>query len=95
VAKQGSEVLAYGMLRGWESGFEIPSLGIAVHPLHRGTGVARAFMLFLHDAARGRGARRIRLKVYPDNLAALRLYTALGYQVVGEESGQLVAYVDL
>ncbi len=95
VATTGREVLAYGMLRGWDQGFETPSLGIAVHPQQRGTGLARAFMLFLHAAARGRGARRIRLKVYPDNLPAVRLYTSLGYQIVGEESGQLVACVDL
>lgn len=95
VAKAGSEVLAYGMLRGWDSGFDTPSLGIAVRPGQRGSGLGHAFMLFLHAAARARGAPRIRLKVYPDNLSALRLYTGLGYTVVGEESGQLVASVEL
>src|SRR5262245_56609662 len=68
LAVQGDEVLAYGMLRGWADGYEIPSLGIAVHPRGRGTGLARCFMAYLHTAARFRGARQVRLKAYPDNV---------------------------
>jgi ribosomal protein S18 acetylase RimI-like enzyme len=94
-AVAGGEALAYGMLRGWEQGFEIPSLGIALHPEARGTGLARAFMVFLHAAARRRGAARVRLKVYPDNAPAVRLYRALGYQFSGEEAGQLVGVIEL
>ena len=55
VATRG-EVVAYGMLRGWDEGYQVPSLGIAVHPAWRGRGLAHAFMLFLHAAARERGA---------------------------------------
>ena len=45
VAATVGRVLAYGMLRGWDEGYQIPSLGIALHPDARGTGLARAFML--------------------------------------------------
>lgn len=95
VALEGDRVLGYGMLRGWDAGFEVPSLGIAMHPRARGRGLGRALMHFLHDAARGAGARRIRLKVYPDNVAAVRLYESLGYRFVGEEQGQRVGYLEL
>jgi ribosomal protein S18 acetylase RimI-like enzyme len=74
------EVLAYGMLRGWDAGYLVPSLGIAVHPAARGTGLAKSFMHFLHAAAARRGAPAVRLKVYPDNAAARRLYEGLGYR---------------
>lgn len=88
-------VLAYGMLRGWDEGYEIPSLGVAVHPEARGMGLARAFMGFLHTAAACRGARRIRLKVYPDNAPARRLYESLGYQLEPTADGQWLGVLDL
>jgi len=76
----GGAILGYGMLRGWAEGFAVPSLGIAVHPRHRGRGIARQFMLHLHRVACGRGARQVRLKVYRDNQPAVRLYESLGYR---------------
>ncbi len=94
LVEQG-RVLAYGMLRGWDEGYEIPSLGIAVHPNERGKGLGRLLMEFLHATARCRGARTIRLKVYPRNVRAVRLYESLGYVFRGEEAGQLVGFLDL
>ncbi len=95
VATRGEAVLAYGLLRGWDEGFDVPSLGIAVHPAARGHGLARPFMLFLHAAARLRGARRIRLKVYPYNTPARSLYESLGYRLEPGADGQLVGFCAL
>lgn len=94
-AVQGTRVLGYGLLRGWEQGYDVPSLGIALHPSARGTGLGRTFMHFLHAAARQRGARRVRLKVYAGNTLALGLYRSLGYHFEGEEAGQFVGYFEL
>jgi [ribosomal protein S18]-alanine N-acetyltransferase len=94
-ATRGEAVLAYGLLRGWDEGYEVPSLGIAVHPASRRRGLARPFMLFLHAVARQRGARRIRLKVYPDNGPARRLYESLGYRLESGTDGQLVGFCPL
>ncbi|HEX9398464.1 MAG TPA: GNAT family N-acetyltransferase [Anaeromyxobacter sp.] len=79
VAVAAGRALGYGMLRGWDEGYEVPSLGIAVHADARGIGLGRAIMLYLHAEAARRGAPRIRLKVYPDNAAAVPLYRSLGY----------------
>jgi [ribosomal protein S18]-alanine N-acetyltransferase len=83
--------VAYGMLRGFDAGFAVPSLGIAVHPDYRSAGIAKLVMEHLHDAARARGATSIRLKVYPENQAARSLYARLDY-IFGKEieQGQLV-----
>jgi len=89
------EVLGYGMLRGWDEGFEVPSLGIAIHPSARRTGLGELLMRFLHTAARRRGARRIRLKTYVDNKSALELYLKLGYAFQQEEAGQIVGMLNL
>lgn len=91
------EVLVYGLLRGWDEGFEIPSLGIAVAPKVRGLGLGRAMMLWLHASAAVRGARKIRLRVLSSNLKAHHLYVSLGY--VFDEDGNtpnyLVGYFNL
>jgi ribosomal protein S18 acetylase RimI-like enzyme len=87
--------LGYGLLRGWDEGFAVPSLGIAVHPAARGQGLSRVLMNHLHAEAARRGAPSIRLKVYPQNTAALRLYESLGYQFADRSGEQWVGTVEL
>lgn len=72
-------VVGYGMLRGWEQGYAIPSLGIAVAADCRGHGHGETLARFLHSRAVARGATRVRLTVEPDNYAAHGLYRKLGY----------------
>jgi ribosomal-protein-alanine N-acetyltransferase len=96
IAIAGDRVVGYGLLRGWDEGYVVPSLGIAVHPTARGLGVGRALMIHLHEEARKRNAPSIRLKVYPTNTPALALYESLGYVFDGgEDNGQLVGTFEL
>lgn len=84
-------VAGYALLRGWDAGYAVPSLGIYILPEKRGQGLARHFMTLLHKTARRKGARRIRLKVYSENCPAVRLYEGLGYVFNGRhELGQRV-----
>jgi len=92
---EGHEVLGYGMLRGWDEGYEVPSLGIALRKSARGCGLAGMFMQFLHAAARRRGAGSVMLKVYRDNLAARHLYEQLGYRFSDSGAAQLHGSIDL
>jgi len=92
---EGNKVLGYGMLRGWDEGYEVPSLGIVIHPSVRGMGLGKLLMHFLHAAARRKGASKVRLKVYPDNTTAVTLYKGLGYTFQAKEAGQLVGFIDL
>lgn len=95
VLVDGCRVLGYGMLRGWDEGYEVPSLGIAIQPSARGQGLGKLLMRFLHAAARHRGAKRIRLKVYSENTVAVKLYQGLGYSFQSRESEQLVGFFEL
>ena len=96
VGTVGNKVLCYGMLRGWDEGYAVPSLGIVVGDESQGLGLGRLMMNFLHTEARRRGTCRIRLKVYPDNIRAIELYRSLGYiYQTGLEDGQLVGFKDL
>jgi ribosomal-protein-alanine N-acetyltransferase len=95
VLTDGITLLGYGMLRGWDEGYETPSVGLALDSSVRGHGYGRMFMQFLHAAARRRGAGRIRLKVHRDNSQAIALYTSLGYRFGHEEGDQRVGYLEL
>jgi ribosomal protein S18 acetylase RimI-like enzyme len=92
---RGREILGYGMLRGWDEGYTVPSLGIAIRPSAREQGLGELMVRFLHAAAIQRGVNRVRLKIYPNNTKALKLYKKLGYTFQGEEAGQMVGYIDL
>ena len=85
--------VGYGMLRGWDEGFESPSLGIALHPDWRRHGLGLAMMEYLHAEARRRGAARVRLTVDVDNESAVRIYLRLGYEFEGPSAaGRKVAW---
>lgn len=75
-------ILGYGMLRGWDEGYEIPSLGIVIHPDAAGKGLGSMFVRFLHSSAWLRGCSSIRLSVHKNNTTALRMYKRFGYTFV-------------
>jgi ribosomal protein S18 acetylase RimI-like enzyme len=91
----GERPVAYGMLRGWDEGYETPSLGIAVRSDSQGRGLGRLMMTHLHAEAARHGAKRVRLRVHPDNYRARRLYETLWYEYAGEDRGELVMLVAL
>ena len=91
----GTHVLGYGMLRGWDEGFEVPSLGIAIQSEYRGRGLGKVFMCFLHAAAREAGAKRVRLSVDAGNQVAIRLYRSLGYTFEEASGAQLIGHINL
>jgi len=89
------QVLAYGMLRGWDQGFDIPSLGIAVDPSARGCGIGLALMYFLQAVARRRGSASIRLTVAASNRPAIKLYERLGYRFEPYRESDLLGILSL
>jgi ribosomal-protein-alanine N-acetyltransferase len=91
----GPVPVAYGMLRGWDEGYRIPALGIAIREGYRDRGLGRLMMRELHRVVRDRGGHRVRLRVAPDNARARHLYASLGYRQVGIERGELVMLLDL
>jgi [ribosomal protein S18]-alanine N-acetyltransferase len=74
-------IVGYGMLRGWDEGFTIPSLGIAISERFKGFGIGRLFMNWLHLHASLSGAPSVRLRVHHQNLSAIHLYKSLNYKL--------------
>lgn len=92
---EGKRVLGYGLLRGWDEGYEIPSLGLAIHPSARGSGLGKLVMHFLHVSAFRKGARKIRLRVRKSNRQAVELYEGLGYVLEEEGNDYLIGFKSL
>lgn len=87
--------VSFGMLRGWQEGFEVPSLGLAVRSGEEGRGYGRSMMAALEGLARDRGVSQIRLRVHPDHARARRLYEHCGYTLRGVERGEILMVLDL
>ena len=91
----GRVPVVYGILRGWDEGYAVPSLGVAVRDGYRDHGLGRQMMHALHRVVRERQGDRVRLRVAPGNARARHLYDSLGYRQVGIERGELVLVLEL
>jgi [ribosomal protein S18]-alanine N-acetyltransferase len=78
---EGPRVLAY--LLAWHVEDEVHVLNLATHPDRRRRGLARMLVSALLDFARSKGASRVFLEVRRSNVAAMRLYRAAGFYVLG------------
>lgn len=86
LALSDGEIAGFGMLRGWDEGYAIPSLGLFVSPTQQGKGIGKAIMKHLTETATQRGCERIRLTVDAINEKAVALYKAQNYKVDTEQS---------
>jgi ribosomal-protein-alanine N-acetyltransferase len=75
----GDRLVGYGMLRGWDEGYSIPSFGVAVGAAYRGRGIGQRLLRYAIEYARIRGAAAVMLKVHLDNPGARRLYEREGF----------------
>jgi len=71
-------IIAYGMLRGYQEGYKIPSLGILIGEDYRGKGYSKTMMRFLENEA-SKTSDEIRLTVFKKNITAISLYKKMGY----------------
>jgi [ribosomal protein S18]-alanine N-acetyltransferase len=92
------QIVGFLMLRGWEDGFEIPSLGVLVDHRTHGKGFGRKMTRFAISKANDKGCPAIRLSVYVSNFRALALYSSLDFREIerktvdhlGEQDTRLV-----
>lgn len=89
------KIIGYGLLRGWDEGYDIPSLGIMIDRNHRGIGLSKMFMSFLESVSKIKGAKKIRLVVSKENFKAVNTYKKLGYSLEEYNEKQLIGFKDL
>lgn len=89
------ELAGYALLRGWDEGFQIPTLGIYLLEKWRGLGLGKVYLSALHDFAFQKGAKKVMLKVDSENFKAKDLYEKAGYTFGDLVEGNFVGYIDL
>jgi ribosomal protein S18 acetylase RimI-like enzyme len=73
-----------GMAACVRQGVQAEMFAVWVDPEHRRKGVGRALIEYAKTWAQSRGVSTLKVGVFDDNLGALRLYTAAGFQDLGE-----------
>jgi len=95
VALLDNKIVGYCLLRGWDEGYENPSLGIAIDNSVRGYGISKALMFLLHSEAKLRGAKKVILKVKKNNFIAINLYISIGYEFTDSNDIYNIGYCNL
>ncbi len=85
LALQDGRVIGYAGT--WLVAGEAQVTNVAVHPEHRGKGVATKLMERLICEVKQRGATAMTLEVRPSNKPALALYEKFGLKSVGRRKG--------
>jgi ribosomal-protein-alanine N-acetyltransferase len=94
--KDSDKMIGFGMVRGWDEGWNEKVLGLIVHPDERSKGFGSFIMQNLEENVLERGINTIRLHVNPENRAAVRLYLKRGYHIDGSrEDGELIMRKEL
>lgn len=86
------KIIGYGILRGWDEGFEIPSLGIIIDKDFRGIGLSKTLMRFLEVNAKLMSSKKIRIVVHKNNQIAYNLYRSLNYEFEVYNLDQLISF---
>lgn len=81
-------IMSYGLLRGFDEGYNDLMLGIYVSKKYRGMGYSHEMMDFLESRAKLSGATALNLKVYKNNEKAVGLYKKRGYSLSNIEDNQ-------
>lgn len=69
------KVIGYGMLRGWEEGYDIPMLGIYVDtPYRKNYGIGALLMSYMHAYARLKGCKQVKMKVHKTNTYVIEFH---------------------
>ena len=90
------ELVGIFMLRGWDSGYEVPSFGVFVAEEYRGGAFMKISLDIAKQICRLSGARQLRATIHPDNISP-RGATKLGFVQtdVKTEAGNIVYHIDL
>lgn len=91
------QLVVFFMLRGWDDGFDVPAFGVLVDEKHRGSGLEMLSLDVAKTICRLRGARRIMLKMHPENISTKAVARKIGFVFTREDgdTGNLIYHYDL
>ncbi|MDQ3254108.1 MAG: GNAT family N-acetyltransferase [Acidobacteriota bacterium] len=92
----GDRLIGLMMLRGWDEGYEVPTLGVMIDEQHRNHGLMTLTVEVAKVICRMRKVGRIMYKAHPDNVPA-KSATRLGFTQTGVDNstGYLIFHMNL
>lgn len=93
----GSELVGFYMLRGFDSGYQIPSYGVWISEQYSGKGLGKLTLYHAITFCKINSIQKIMLKVHPENINAKSLYERAGFMQTGIDSkiGHLIYHKEL
>ncbi len=90
------ELAGFFMLRGWDEGYEVPTLGTFVAEKYRGYGFMQLTVELTKVICKLRGTSRVMYKSHPDNAPAKKA-AVMGFTQAGVDpaTGNLIYHLDL
>ena len=76
--------IAFYMLRGWQQGYSRPSFGVLVDYQYANNGLGKLCLEAALTECRLMAVEEIMLKVAPDNIHAVRLYSKVGFKFLSK-----------
>lgn len=74
--------VGFSMLRGWDEGFSVPSLGIFIDYRKHGLGFGKKLLDLTIEAAKSLNCTKIRLSAYASNQSACKIYWSRGFKEI-------------
>lgn len=92
----GETLTGFYMLRGFDSGYKIPSYGVYISSKFNNKGLAALTLFHAFSTCKVIAAPRLMLKVHPDNRVALNLYKKYGFAETGfdEKINNIILHKD-
>lgn len=90
-------LIGFFMLRGWDAGYDVPSYGILIDKEFRGYGLELVSLDLSKIICKLRGARRLMLKMHPENFSARGVARKSGFVQTSIEArtGNVIYHLDL
>jgi RimJ/RimL family protein N-acetyltransferase len=86
--REEGDLIGVFMLRGFDSGYEVPAFGVVIKAAARGCGLGRLALAFAEAWCRRHEVRELMLTVSPLNRRALGLYDSFGFRRTDETSAK-------
>lgn len=87
-AFEGGEIVCFGMLRGWDEGYEIPSFGLATDYRHHRRGHGWRMWSWAMGYAAELGAKKMRITTQTQNAPMLGMAEKLGFRKTKDLPGE-------
>jgi RimJ/RimL family protein N-acetyltransferase len=77
--KVNGDWAGFYMLRGFDSGYQVPAYGVWIAPKYKNCGLAALTLAHAFAICKLNGIGQLMLKVHPKNVKALKLYEKMGF----------------